>query len=61
MNVSLGITLEVGKAAILLDHGGLSRQPSILSAHAATHVGIVRQLRPHSAAIRNKVELIKQS
>lgn len=57
----LCITLKVGKAAVLLDHGGLSRQPSILSAHASTHVGVVWQLRPHRPSVRNKVELIKQS
>lgn len=59
--MSFSVTLEVGKAAVLLDDSGLSRQPPILSAHAATDISFLRQLCPHRPSIRNKVELVKQS
>lgn len=61
LNVSLSFTLKVGKTAVLLDRGRLSRQPPILSAHTTAHVNVVRQLRPHCPSVRNEVELIKQS
>lgn len=40
--LSLALTLEVGKTAILLDDSRLSWQPPVLGAHAAADISVLR-------------------